>query len=115
MNQETTTGSTSEFLDTTTAALTTVAGTSMGASDLSGAVVGGIVAACLTVLLLVMASSIGGCFLYHILHKKNLYALKDNGYQESIGMSFKNGWKIYNACTKCCIIIVIAMNFCRKI
>lgn len=71
----------------------------MGASELSGAAIGGMVA-CLTVLLLLIVSSIGGYFLYHSLHKKSKYSLSINN--PDIGMSFKNGEKItLHACSKC--------------
>lgn len=77
-------------LDTTsTSAINTEASTSTGESVLLGAVVGGIVA-CLALLLLVVASIIGGYCLYRSGHKKST---KYNVTQE-MGMSFKNSKKL---------------------
>ena len=73
----------------TTSAINTEASTPTGESVLLGAVVGGIVA-CLALLLLVVASIIGGYCLYRSGHKKNT---KYNVTQE-MGMSFKNSKKL---------------------
>ena len=85
-NQET---STTLIVLDTTSAINTEASSSTGESVLLGAVIGGIIA-CLALLLLVVASIIGGYCLYHSGHKKSR---KYNVTQE-MGMSLKNSKKL---------------------
>ena len=75
----------------TTAAMNTESNSFSGASTLSGAAIGGIVA-CLALLLILFTSIIGGYCLYRSVHKKSgKYSPKESKQEIGMTLTFKNG------------------------